>query len=399
MGMELWLDKHKPGKVAEIAGQGKAVKEVLGFMEAWKPGQGAFLSGPPGVGKTLTVEALAKERGLSLLRMNASDSRNASQIEERLSDASRSRDLFGSGKLILIDEADGISGRERGAVGSIVKVIKGSAFPMFVIANDPWKPKLSPLRSACRHIRFSKVMAPSIEKRLRDISALEGIEAEPDALKALARFAQGDMRSAISDLQVVAHGKGSLRMDDIGVLGYRERSGDIFSAMSVIFHSRRIAATRKALFGMDKDPDEVFWWIESNVHQELVPEKLAEAYELLSRADIMRSRVHMQQNWRFKAIMSDLMAGISVIKGDTHRPPGFRPVQRPTRIDMLGRTRFRRAAMGDLLSRIGEFTHSSVRQARRDYLPYLRDIVKPAGKDAPEGLELEDDDIRLISGD
>lgn len=397
MGMELWLDKHKPGKLADIAGQGKAVKEVLAFMESWRPGQAALLTGPPGVGKTLAVEALAKERGAGLLRLNASDSRNASQIEERLSDASRSRDLFGRKRIILIDEVDGISGRERGAVGSIVKVIKNSAFPVFAIANEPSKPKLAPLRAACRKIRFSRVMTPSIEKRLRDISSLEGVDAEPGALKALARFAQGDMRSAISDLQMVAHGRKGLGMDDISVLGFRERSGDIFSALPVIFHSRRIAATRKVLFAMDKDPDEAFWWIESNVHQELVPEKLCEAYELLSRADIMRSRVHIQQNWRFKAIMSDLMAGISVVKGETHRPPGFRPYQRPTKIDMLGRTRFRRAAMGSLLSRLGEFTHSSSRQARRDYLPYLRDIVK-AGKEAHEGLELGDDDIKLIGG-
>ncbi len=392
--MESWLEKHKPLKVSGIRGQGKAVRESLAFMDSWRPGQAALLSGPPGVGKTLTVEAIARERGPELLRLNASDKRSAADIHSALSDASKSRGLFGGGRLILIDEADGISGRERGAVGSIVKVIKGSMFPVFVIANDPWKPKLSSLRSACRHIRFSKVMAPSIEKMLREILESEGIAFEEAALKSLARFAQGDLRSAISDLQMVAQGKTKLESEDLSILGFRERQGNIYSALPVIFHSRRISATRKVLFDMDKDPDEVFWWIESNVHQEIVPERLPEAYDMLSRADIMRSRVHTQQNWRFKAIMSDMMAGISVIKGDTHKPPGFRPYQQPTKIMMLGRTRAKRAMMDSVLRKLGSQLHASRRTVRRDYLPFLS-LFSQKGE---QGVELEKEDLKLLKG-
>ena len=374
------------------------MRDVLAFMDSWRPGQAALLHGPPGVGKTLLVETLAAERGMSLLRVDASDSRNASQIDGMLSSASRSRDLFGSGRIILIDEVDGISGRERGAVNSIVKIIRNSRFPVFAIANDPWKNKLSPLRGACKMIRFSKIMAPSIEKKLRDISRAEGVSAGEDVIRNLARFVQGDLRSAISDLQIVSHGRKTLTGDDLSVLGYREREGNIFSALPAIFHSRRIAATRKVLFEMDKDPDEVFWWIESNVHQEIVAGKLPEAYGLLSRADIMRSRVHVQQNWRFKAFMTDLMSGISVVKGDTHRPPGYRPYQQPTRIIMMGRSRARRAMMKSLNSRIGGFTHASQRTVVRDYIPYLRIMMEGRLHESGDGLELGDDDKGLISG-
>jgi replication factor C large subunit len=394
--MELWVDKYMPRKLSELAGQGKAVRETVGFFESWRPGLACFIHGPPGVGKTLTVETLARERGLTLLRMNASDSRNAREIESRLSDASRSRDLFGSGKIILIDEADGISGRERGAVGSIVKIIKESAFPVFVIANDPWKPKMAPLRSACRVIRFSKVMTPSIEKRLREISSLEGIEVEEAVFKSLSRFAHGDLRSAISDLQIVSHGRKKVTSPDLGILGYREREGNIFSALPAIFHSRKVGASRKVIFETDKDPDEILLWIESNVHQEIAPERLASAYDLLSRADIMRSRVQKQQNWRFKAFMTDLMSGISVMKGDTHRPPGYRPYQHPTRIAMLGRSRMRRAVLDSAVSRIAGFTHSSSRTVKRDYLPYIRIILEGRHRESGSGLELEDKELDVL---
>jgi replication factor C large subunit len=396
--MEIWLDKHRPQRLSGIRGQDKALAECQEFLSAWRPGQGAFLHGPPGVGKTLLIEMLAKERGLSLLRMNASDVRTASKIEERLSSASRSKDLFGSGRLILIDEVDGISGTERGAVSMIIKIMKASQFPLFAIANDPWKPKLAPLRSACKVIKFGKIRAPSIEKMLREICSAEGIEPEDDAIKSLARFAQGDLRAAISDLQIVVHGRKDLKAEDLSILGYRERQSNIFTALPVIFHSRRISATRKAIWEMDKDPDEVFWWIESNIAQEFVPEKLAEAYDLLSRANIHRARVSRQQNWRFKAIMTDLMSGISVLKGDTHRPPGFRPYARPTRIMMLGRSRARRAMMNSLASRLGEFTHSSRRSVKRDYLPYLRMILSARQKEPEQGFDFEVEDIKLING-
>jgi replication factor C large subunit len=395
--MELWVDKHKPGKVSGIVGQGKALKEVMDFLGSWKPGQGAFLHGPPGVGKTLTVEVMATERGLSLLRMNASDSRTANEIEDYLGGASQVRDLFGRGKLILIDEADGISSRERGAVGSISKIIKQSKFPVFVIANDAYKPKLAPLRNSVRLIKFGKVMGPSIEKRLREISREEGIEADEGTLKSLSRFAQGDLRSAISDLQMVAQGRGKLRPSDLEILGFRERRGNIFSTLPVIFHSRRVNATRKAIFEMDRDPDEVLLWIESNVPQEIVSEKLPDAYELLSRADMARSKVHQQQNWRFKAYMTDLMSGISVMKGETHKPPGFRPYQQPTRIMMLGRSRGRRAVMDGLARKIGSHTHSSRRTVMRDYLPYIRMLLpKAKGLDQEPGVEIEKEELEAI---
>jgi replication factor C large subunit len=396
--MELWTEKYKPAGLDGIVGQPKARNDIMEFMSSWRPGQAAFLHGPPGVGKTVSVEALASDRELSILRLNASDSRNASSIEEALMSASQSRSLFGKGRLILIDEVDGISGRERGAVGSIIRVIKVSRFPVFVIANDPWKPKLAPLRNACKVIRFSKIMAPTIEKRLRDIAKLEGIETEEAAVKSLARFAQGDLRSAISDLQMACHGRKSLAMKDLSGLGFRERESSIFTAMPVIFHSRKISAARKSIYEMDKDPDEVFWWIESNVHQEIDRTKLAEAYDLLSRADMMRSRVHIQQNWRFKAFMTDLMSGISVVKGETHRPAGYRPFQQPTRIVMMGRSRAKRAMMASLASRIGGHSHCSRKAALRDYVPFLRIMLEGAPRQSETGLDLEKEDMSAIRG-
>ena len=114
-------------------------------------------------------------------------------------------------------------------------------------------------------------------------------------------------------------------------------------------------------------------------------------YELLSKADIFRSRVMKHQNWRFIAYMSDLVAGISTLNKEPSH--GYAPYRPPDRIMMMGRTKFKRAIKKSLCKKIGEITHSSTRIVNRDYLPYLRIIFKQKGI---FGLDLEPEEAKLL---
>jgi replication factor C large subunit len=392
-----FLDRYRPGSIREIAGQNKPIEEASIWLSQWKPGSGAlFFHGPPGCGKTLLAELMAQERGLDLLRMNASDKRTADEVERALGEASRTGSLFGSGRLILIDEVDGITGGDRGAVPSIISVIKSSRFPIIIIANNPWIPKLMPLRSYTKMVKFNKVMSPSIEKRLKEVCSGEGISYKDSVLKNLARFSQGDMRSALSDLQVVSHGRKDISDKDLDVLGFRERESNIFSVLPTILRSGNIKTSRKIIYDLDKDPDEVFLWIENNLHLVVKdPGNLAKSFDLLSKADILRRRVSTQQNWRFKGLMVDLMASVSVFKDEVS--PGFVPYQPPKRIAMLGKTRRQRAEISALCERLGDFVHASDRIVKRDYLPYFRMIARKKGF-SDSGLELSEDEAKLIKG-
>ena len=395
----LWAEKHKPSKVSEIAGQQKAIAEAVAFVDSFVPGKALMLTGPSGTGKTLLVETIARERGFLLLQLNASDVRSAEAIEAFFQDSSRTKSLFHKGKIILLDEVDGISGNDRGAVSSISKIIKQSLYPVFLIANDPWSQKLRPLRPYVKMVKFSKVHSASVEKRLKEICEKEGVLAKGTVLKDLARWSQGDLRSAISDLQTVSQGKKELSAEDLEILGYRERESSIFEILPTIFKSRSINASRKAIQAVDKDPDEVFWWIENNITQEFPVEKLAEAYDLLSKADIFRARTSIQQNWRFKAIMTDLISGISVVKGDAHAPQhGFMMYQAPQRMLRMGQTKSERALLNSLSKKIGEKAHTSSRVVKRDYLPYMRIILKknPGPVKSEFSVNLNEDELGMI---
>ena len=389
----LWTDKHKPKSIEDMVGQKKAIFETYDFLNKWRPGEALLVHGPAGVGKTLLAEIAASERDWTLVQVNASDTRSGRDLEALLEQSSKQRTLFHKGKLILIDEVDGISGRERGAASSLLKIIRGSKFPIILVANDPWKPKLRSLRQHCRLVKFNRVPYPSIAKRLKEIAKLEGKSADENVLKDLARWASGDMRSALIDFQLLSTGKDAVKEKDLESLGFRERERTIIDVLPTIFFSGSLKASRKVIWETDKDSDEIFWWLESNLAVAYKDRRsLANGYELLAKADMFRSLVSRQQNWRFKAYMVDMMSGISLFKDEHH---GFVPFKPPYRLLRLGQTKHRRALLKSLSTKLGEHLHVSGRVVKRDYLPFMRYMLKK-GQELPQEIGLTDDELDAI---
>ncbi len=374
-----WTDKHKPKSLQEMAGQGKAAAEIMAWLHSWKKGAALMVSGPPGTGKTLIAELAAKELGLAVAELNASDERTPDMMAGFIQ-AAMSRQLFGGGKVMVIDEADGISGRDRGAASAILELIKSSSYPVIVITNDPYDQKLRSIRQRCTLLKMGKVPSPSIAKYLREVCKTEGIETEDDALKSLARWAQGDMRSALADLQMIAKGRDRLTEKELESLGFRDRESKIFDIMPTLMHGGSISAARNAIRSGDKDPDEIFLWVENNLAEEFRnPSELAEAFDIISRADVMRRLTAKQQNWRMKAYMSDLMACISAVGNPEgrHRWIQYSP---PQRMLMLGRSKAERGLLDSAAGKMGAKLGCSKRIIKRDYLPFLRLMCKKQRK-------------------
>ena len=171
-------------------------------------------------------------------------------------------------------------------------------------------------------------------------------------------------------MKIVCLGKNKIAQEDLQALGFREKEQSVFNILQPIFHSRSLSVGRNSMQQADKDPDEVFWWIENNLTAELkTPEEIANGYNLLSAADILRNRTMKQQNWRFKAISSDLISGISVLK-KSHT--GFVMYKPPQRLIQLGRTKAKRAEREALCEEIGTQIHCSKKIVKNQYLPYLR---------------------------
>ena len=203
MSIVPWVEKYRPRRIEDVVGNPDAKKAFIAWLNKWMKGspskKAALLYGPPGTGKTSLVHAAALQYGLELIEANASDVRTERALRERIFKATTETSLLGlRGKILLLDEVDGISPREdRGGLEAIIELIKISRYPIVLTANDPWDPKLRSLRDLCELIQFKKIGKREIKFILREICKKEGIECEESVISAIADSAQGDLRLSL----------------------------------------------------------------------------------------------------------------------------------------------------------------------------------------------------------
>ncbi len=273
------LNKYSPKKVSDLVGQEEATTKILFWLEHWKKGKGLFLHGPPGVGKSSFVRAFALEKGLDIIELNASDERSADEIEKTIGQAVRQQSLFRRGKIVLIDEVDGLSAGDRGGAPAILKIIQTSSFPVILTANDIYEPKLKTLKQACEIVQMKKISVLPLEKHVRKIADLEKISIAGEA-KIISE--DGDGRAALIDLETFSITK--------NLSSSREREKNIYDTLRKIFFGPR-AAAREAIENCSSDADEIFAWVKENAPAVFnTPASRAEAFEIISKADILRRK-------------------------------------------------------------------------------------------------------------
>lgn len=381
MPEELWVEKYKPKTLYDIVGNREEALRFGRWLEARLKGEkvkrAALLWGPPGTGKTLTVEVAARQYKLELIEMNASDFRTEAQVLRIAGSAAAQGSLFGMrGKLILLDEVDGISGREdKGGLAAILNLIDVSAHPVVLTANDPWDPAFRSLRDKCEMFRYNRIRETSIVAYLRKICQMEGIKAEDSALKFIAQRTNGDVRAALNDLQAATRGTKILRLEDVKWVSYRDHQQTAFEVLRRIFSARSCKEAKAATIGALIDFDLLIKWINENIpYQYTDPEELSKAYDALSKADIYYSKVKKLQQWElFSYVVDFATAGVAAAR---KHPFKFVKYQFPKDILVLSATKEERQIRQEILEKIRQRCHISRRRAVVEYLPYLQVIAE-----------------------
>lgn len=365
-----FVEKYRPKSVNEIRGQDSSVIKIKKLIDDGKP---ILIYGPAGVGKTSAAIALANDLGYDLIEVNASDTRNKASIKTIVVNAAKQQSLFSKGKLILVDELDGIEGtHDRGGLTELASILDGKQkYPIILVANDPWESKFSTVRKKCTMVEFKHLNYLSISSILKYIADKEEIKTNIEIINDIARNSAGDARAAINDFEIAGRDKKEVRAEDLGIIGKREKEESIFQALRLVFKSKETESILGVFNNVDMDMDEIIFWIDENMPFEYKGMDLVNGYGYLSLADVYRGRIKRRQHWRFLAYVNNFMtAGVALAKFEKN--PGFVGYKRTTRILKMWMAKQKRLKRNGIASKVGRSIHCSARMAARDVLPYLK---------------------------
>jgi len=362
-----WSEKYRAISFEELKGQDIAIGEVKDFFASFPKGRkkAILLHGSAGVGKTSLAHIVSKEYNLEIFELNASDFRNKEQLELKLKPALEQKSLFKKGKVILVDEIDGLSSRkDRGGISELVSLIDETKFPMIITANDAWDKKFSALRKKCNVVELKELNYKLISDILGKICEKEGVNLDSQVLISISVRSNGDVRAAINDLQTLASdndaGLDYLSIDE------RNKSEDIFNAMKLIFKNMLTEKTLRIYDSVDMPLEKIFLWIEENIPNEYSGEELYKAYEALSIADVFRGRIRKRRHWRFMVYQNIfLSAGIALAKSKPRT--GFTSYQKPTRILKIWINNNRYKHRKTIVAKYAHRIHCSKKKAMKEY--------------------------------
>lgn len=414
-----WTEKYRPRSLQDIVGNKAAAEDLRAWAEAWRKGKpeqrGAILAGDPGVGKTSAALALARDMGWGVVELNASDKRNRDAIEKTVTRGALSGTFNSAGefldaskgglKLIIMDEADNLFGRDEttGGLRAVVDALKRTEQPIVLIANDYYglTKRSSALKDLCLTIQFGAVRKDAVAKALGNILDKEGIAYELPALEALAEKSGGDLRGAVRDLQAIAMGRTKVAAVDVRALGERDNRTDLWGLMGTVFRTRDPHEAKRAAMQVDEEPRDILTWVEDNMPLWYTDRNdVAQAFHALSRADIFLGRTMRTQNYRLWGYATDLMtAGVALSKTrDYHGARlGF-----PVWIRRMGSSRHARAVRKELSQKLGRVTHTSQDVAAEQFLPFLQGVFQNDEVRAVRiaiALEMEEPEVTFLLGE
>jgi DNA polymerase III delta prime subunit len=278
----IFVEKYSPQKVEQCI-LPESIKNF--FLDVRNSGKvpNMILSGPPGIGKTSTIKALAEELDRDFMIINGSDERSIDIIRNKVKNYASTLSLSNTGKkILLIDEADNLTNDAQLALRASIEELQSNC--TFVFTCNYKNKLIPPLHSRVAVIDFSipsgekPKLAADFMKRIIEILSNEKIEFEKQAVVGLINKYFPDFRRTLNEIQRYSSG-GKV---DSGILA---NIYDVkISGLVKFLKERNFTEVRKwVIQNMDNDPNVVLRKIYDILYESAVESTIPAAILIISK--------------------------------------------------------------------------------------------------------------------
>jgi DNA polymerase III subunit gamma/tau len=254
-GYRVLARKYRPKTFADLIGQEALVRTLTNAFSSGRIAQAYMLTGVRGVGKTTTArliaralnypagatvdmpeitaqcEAILESRHMDVIEMDAASNTGVDNMREII-DSVRYAPVQARIKVYIIDEVHMLS---KSAFNALLKTLEEPPpHVKFIFATTEIRKVPVTILSRCQRFDLKRLDASLLTQHYGKICKLENVEAEDEALRMIARAAEGSVRDGLSLLdQAIAYGNGTVTAETaISLLGLSNRGAviDLFEA-------------------------------------------------------------------------------------------------------------------------------------------------------------------------